>query len=196
NDRLGQPATFAEDVARGWELADEASQQGQASSFRLQCRYALVTASLNSLAGNLPPELLEALVRQGVWPVGQALAYGRGPPRPGQKVGALTGLVALVAHPHRSSVLAEAVQAAGAIQTEGGRLRALVVLAPHLPPDLQAEALHDARSFRDAGGRVRALASLAPHLSPDLVGAGLAEGLHDARSVPDASGRGRALARE
>jgi hypothetical protein len=39
----------------------------------LQCRCALLSASLNSLASNLPSELLEALVRQKLWPIEQAL---------------------------------------------------------------------------------------------------------------------------
>src|SRR5262245_17249079 len=41
----------------------------------LWCRCALLSATLNSLAGNLPPELLEGLVREGLWLVEQALAY-------------------------------------------------------------------------------------------------------------------------
>ncbi|WP_230968227.1 hypothetical protein [Nostoc sp. WHI] len=41
----------------------------------LQCRYALITTSLNSLAGNLPVELLVALVKNNVWTAEQGLPY-------------------------------------------------------------------------------------------------------------------------
>src|SRR5262249_21718305 len=66
NERLGQPSNFADGVARAWRLADDAFlNRGPAPTLGLQCRYALVTASLNSLAGNLPAELLAPLVKQG-----------------------------------------------------------------------------------------------------------------------------------
>ena len=41
----------------------------------LQCRYALITATLNSLVGNLPSEMMAEFVKQKYWTVEQAWAY-------------------------------------------------------------------------------------------------------------------------
>jgi len=65
-ERLGQAAGYRDDVRRAWRLADaEFATRHSQFAIGLQCRYALITASLNSLAANLPPELLAALVEQG-----------------------------------------------------------------------------------------------------------------------------------
>jgi hypothetical protein len=173
NERLGQSAVFADDVARAWRLAKGASVDGGGTpGVALPCRYALVTASLNSLAGNLSPGLLVALVRQGLWTVEQALAYARRIPAPERRVKALVALGLQQEPGVRGAVLAEALQAARAIGDEGARSRALAALAPHLPEGLLAEALQAARAIGDEGARSGALAALAPHLAtlprPDL----------------------------
>jgi hypothetical protein len=194
DERLGQPTTFAEDVARAWKLADDAFRQGRESGFALQCRYGLVTASLNSLAGNLAPELLEALVRHGLWPVEQALLYARRTPTPEQKAAALRGLVPLVGPREQLSVLTEALRATGAIRSEKHRANALAGLAPHLPPELLGEALQGARDIGDEGSRALALVRLAPHLPEGLRGPVLAEGFQVARAIGGDWFRARALA--
>jgi hypothetical protein len=43
-DRLGQPAIFVDDVARGWKIAERGYEGDRAGSIVLQCRYALITA--------------------------------------------------------------------------------------------------------------------------------------------------------
>jgi len=48
----------------------------------LQVRYALITGSLNQMAGNLPPELIEALVQKHIWSPAQGLAYANRIPKP------------------------------------------------------------------------------------------------------------------
>ena len=193
NERLGQTATFADGVVQGWRLADETFRAGQ-PALGLQCRYALVTASLNSLAGNIPPALLEALVRHGVWPVEQALAYARRTPDAQQKVKALAALAPFQSMAEREPVLAEALAAARALGDEGARFWALAALAPQLAehPALLAEALAAAHAIGDEGSRSAALAALAPQLGehPAL----LAEALAAARAIGDEGSRSAALA--
>src|SRR5437870_4479375 len=58
--RLGRPSAFLDDVCQAADLV---------TSPGLRSRYALVLASLNTLASNLPASLLVALVREKVWPV-------------------------------------------------------------------------------------------------------------------------------
>ncbi|MFN2224567.1 MAG: CHAT domain-containing protein, partial [Candidatus Promineifilaceae bacterium] len=68
--------TYATDVYRAWHLAEEAyEKQPNGLAIGRQCRYALIIASLSSLAGNLPPELLAALVQYKLWSPAKALAY-------------------------------------------------------------------------------------------------------------------------
>ncbi|NEP19779.1 MAG: hypothetical protein F6J97_23320, partial [Leptolyngbya sp. SIO4C1] len=74
-DRIGQPSIFVEDVARGWRLAEESYEQDNCCSIVFQCRYALITATLNSLTGNLPIGLMAEFVKRGFWTVEQAWAY-------------------------------------------------------------------------------------------------------------------------
>jgi hypothetical protein len=88
-ERLGQTAGYLTDVARAWRLAD--AEPGTVLSYR----YALITASLNSLAGNIPAPLLAELVSAGIWGATQAVATALQVPDPERRVEALVAL-----HPH------------------------------------------------------------------------------------------------
>ncbi|KAM3099242.1 NB-ARC domain-containing protein [Phormidesmis sp. 146-35] len=62
-DRLGQPAIFVQDVKRGWAIAEQSYEEDNTRSIVLQCQYALIMATLNSLVANLPSELLAVAVK-------------------------------------------------------------------------------------------------------------------------------------
>ncbi len=194
NERLGELASYADDISRAWRHADETFRGGAACALRLQCRYALVTASLNSLAKNIPPVLLASLVRHGQWPARLALAYARQTPEPGQKVEGIIALVPFLSAGQKEAALAEALRGARALRYEDERTSALAALAPHLPPPLLAEALRTARAVRDEGARAEALAALAPHLRAGEKEAALAEALRAARAARDERARSKALA--
>ena len=66
-ERLGQLGGFVKDVAKAWQLAEEAFSSSPTRSISLQCRYALMVSSLYSLVGNIPGELMAALVEKQVW---------------------------------------------------------------------------------------------------------------------------------
>jgi hypothetical protein len=68
-DRLGQPAIFVDDVVRGWKIAERGYEGDRAGAIVLQCRYALVTATLNSLVENLPIGMMAEFVKHGFWTV-------------------------------------------------------------------------------------------------------------------------------
>jgi hypothetical protein len=74
-DRIGQPAIFVEDVARAWKLAEQHYEQNPTESIVLQCRYALMTATLNSLIANLPIGMMAEFVKRDFWTVEQAWDY-------------------------------------------------------------------------------------------------------------------------
>ena len=149
---------FLHDVARAWAARacadrEKAARGEEAPYLGQEVRCALVEASLHSLAGNLPPELVAQLVRGGLWQPRQALTYARQMPDEGQRARALAALAPRLP-PERLS-------------------EALAALAPRLPPERQEQALHEAlaaaREIRDEDARARAcaraLASMASHLA-------------------------------
>jgi len=186
-ERLGQTVGFLADVARAWRLAeDQFATRHSPSAIGLQCRYALITASLNSLAKNIPPALLAALVEKEVWTPAQGLAYARQVPDTEQRARALVGLA-----PHLTEgLLEEALAAAREIQDEDDRAWALAGLAPHLPESMLREALAATRDIRDGNDRAWALVKMIPYLSEEL----LLEALAAAREIEDEYWRAKAAA--
>lgn len=75
-EQLGQTAGFLEDVNLAWTLAEQNQNIG------LQCRYALMLSSFNSLAKNISKKLLIELIQYGLWSPGQGVAYARQIPDP------------------------------------------------------------------------------------------------------------------
>ncbi len=69
---------FVTDVTRAWNVAEgalKASPNKAGEPLGLQLRYALIVTSLRSLAQNIRPSLLVALVEKKIWTRPQALAY-------------------------------------------------------------------------------------------------------------------------
>jgi hypothetical protein len=146
-ERLGQTAGYLRDVARASRLAEERS------AISLQCRYAFITASLSSLAKNIPPVLLVALVEQGMWTPVQGLAYAQQVPELGQRAIALAGLVPHLPQVERAEAMREALAAAQASRDAERRAIALAGLAPHLPQAERAEAMREALATAQAIGK-------------------------------------------
>ena len=108
-EAVGQTDGYLADVTLAWRLtekyiANEGEPQGLAlksgiqniwhrASIGLQCRYALLITSLNSLAHNISPELLIELVKKQIWLPQQGLAYARQVPNSYQRVRSLINLV-------------------------------------------------------------------------------------------------------
>ncbi|MBD2479777.1 NB-ARC domain-containing protein [Anabaena sp. FACHB-83] len=184
-DRLGQTANFVADVARAWQLAEDSwTETTQPQVIGLQCRYALIIASLNSLAANLPVELLIALVQKNVWTPEQGLAYVLQSSNPEQKANLLTELVNHLPPNLEKLGLSKALAAAREIQDEWHSAQALRRLADKLPPDLLSEALA-AGEIRSDWYRASVISSLVPLLPPDL----LPEALTAARNIQSESSR-------
>ncbi|MBD2214925.1 hypothetical protein H6G27_34540 [Nostoc linckia FACHB-104] len=189
-EKLGQTGGYITDISRAWELAEanwDESTLPQVVS--LQCRYALITASLNSLAANLPIELLVALVKNNLWTAEQGLAYALQNPDLSKKVEALAQLVHYLLPNLKKLALKEALKAAKAIQDERYRAYALSALAETLPPHLLPEALKAAKTIQSEEYRAYALSALAETLPPHL----LPEALIAARAIQDERYRAYAL---
>jgi hypothetical protein len=148
-------------------------------------RCALIQSSIRALSGNVSPELLEQLVRAGLWSGVRALETIRQMPDEAQRALALAQVAPYLA----ADLLGEALSVARAIKREYDRAKALSALAPRLSEPLLAEALAAAREIGDARWRAEALGALAPHLSEPL----LAEALAAAREIKDEDDRAKAL---
>jgi archaellum biogenesis ATPase FlaH len=191
----GQAAVFLEDVRRLWAWAREedaraAAQGNEAPHLGDEIRCALIEASLHSLAGNIPPALLAALVEKGIWTPAQGLAYARQVPDPWQRAEALEKLA-----PHLPlDLLEQALATVGKIQWEFARAQALVALVRRLAElGYSQEALATAKEIQGECYRAKALAAIAPHLPPEQRFQVLTEALAIVREIPQANGRAEAL---
>ncbi len=120
-DRMHHPEGFIADVRRAWELAP----------LSLHVRYALLLASLQSLATNAPPELVGQLVRAGVWSIPYAAAYAANIAQPTIRALAFARLAERAEAAARRELFAQAAAAAQEI-TEEDPISALApVLAAH-----------------------------------------------------------------
>jgi biotin synthase-like enzyme len=188
-DRLGQTANFITDVVRVWQLAEEsyAKTTQPQEVIGLQCRYALILASLNSLAANLPVKLLIALVQKKVWTSEQGLAYVLQSSNPADKANLLTQLANHLPSNLKELALSKALAAARAIQDESPRAEALSALADK-KPELLLEALAAAKQIQSESLRAKILSALADK-KPEL----LPEALVAAKQIQSESLRAEAL---
>ncbi|MFW9264322.1 NB-ARC domain-containing protein, partial [Nostoc sp. CALU 546] len=129
-EQLAQTGGYITDISRAWELAEANRAE---STLGLQCRYALITASMNSLAANLPANLLVALVKNKMWTPEQGLAYALQKPEPREKIDSLRELVNYLPPNLQELALQKALVATRAIQDEYFRASALSALADKLP---------------------------------------------------------------
>ncbi|MFN6493611.1 hypothetical protein [Nostoc sp. DedQUE03] len=165
-EKLGQTAGYITDISRAWELTQtNCNELTQPQVVGWQCRYALITASVNSLAANIPGKLLVALVKKHLWTPEQGLAYALQKPEPKEKVEALAELVNYLPPNLKKLALSEALEAALAIQDEWSRAQALSALADKLPDVLLPQALEAALAIQSERFRAQALSALASGLS-------------------------------
>jgi tetratricopeptide (TPR) repeat protein len=195
----GDIGGYIADVDRAWKLAearDGDTDIGDVTGLRieglgLQLRYALITASINSLAQRIPPKLIIALVKKGVWDPAQGYAIASQVPDAGQRTEALLGLVAYMSKKDEAQTLRHAIAAARAIRDEMARAEALTELAPQLAGlRYPREALDTARAIRCKQLQVQTLAYLALLLAE--LGY-LDDAQEAAQSILDSDDRGQAL---
>ncbi|GCA82089.1 regulatory protein AfsR [Microcystis aeruginosa NIES-2522] len=182
-EKEGKTAVFIKDVSRAWQLAEGHFIENKSESLGLQVRYALITTSLNSLAGNIPPELIAALIKHEIWTPAQGLAYVRQNQDDEKQAEGLKAIIPYLT----PDLLPEALEIARGIGDEYYRAEALTGLAPHLP-EVLPEALKAIRGIDDEIERVVKLIELVPHF-PD----NLHETLEVIRAIEDKSIRARAL---
>lgn len=176
HERIGGAASYAADVQLAWGLAQ---QQGDIG---LEIRYALISASIASLAAGIPAELVIALVSGGQWTAGQGFRHARRMPDAATRA---RTLVDLIAHcqkgpaptadpaagpepdplPELADMLTETLVAAYAIHDPAARASVLTSLAAWVPgpdrKDLIAEAWNAALAVPRRDTQARVLVDLA-----------------------------------
>jgi hypothetical protein len=170
-DKLGQPAIFVQDLARGWRLAEQQFEQQPKEGIILQVRYALITTSLNSLAKNLSAELMAALVEKKIWTPAQGLAYALQIQNVRQKALVIQKLGSYLP----KSLMPEALEATHAIHSESARIVALIGLIPYLAENELASILDVSRVIQVDSLRISFLSSLVPRLPKSFLSEALKE---------------------
>ncbi|MFN8473527.1 MAG: NB-ARC domain-containing protein [Anaerolineae bacterium] len=157
-EQLWLTAAFLADVSRAWRLAEDITLVTDTSSesqksielskelISLQCRYALIIASLNSLAKGIPPEAISELVRRGIWSAVQGLAYARQTPNPDQRAQALSEVALHFPDMEGEAILDEALATAREIKAPGKKALRLGSLISVLAPSLRNKVLQEAVS--------------------------------------------------
>jgi hypothetical protein len=129
-ERVGQTEGYMNDLARAARLVQIEPSQSK-TCIGLGIRYALMSTSLISLARNIPPILIAALVQKGVWLASQGFACARALPSE-QRVCAFNHIVNHIDDCEKETVVREALKVAQGIGDPWDRASALAALAPRL----------------------------------------------------------------
>jgi hypothetical protein len=142
----GSYAGYLSDLDLAWRQAEG----DEAWNVTSQIRCALIQSSIRSRAGNIPAELLLALVDQSIWTPGQAFSAATDNPDADQRATALTALASRLEEPLLSAALRQALDAALSIHIHSSnddmrRAWAVEKLAPYLTEPLLREAMDEVR---------------------------------------------------
>ena len=220
HEQIGDISGYLSDIARAWQLAEQVSarqvaQEQSAPTVGLETRYALLTASMNTVAGNVPTKLLVALVDKHVWSPAEALAltsqipdlkqYAKGlaalgPYLPEQLLrkalemaqaiednhSRATSLAALVPQLARVGHVEEAMSVVKGMEHDEFRDEALAMLAPLIAKSCRfSEAIELAQAIRYREGRVSTSAELLSYLPERERKQVLEQALSEVRAVSD-----------
>lgn len=180
-------AGYTSDLIRVFRAAYKASQEAidrgePALTVLLELHCAYWMGSICSLASQVPPALLAALLEKGIWSKEHALAYAHQIPKAQQRFLAMAHLIALLPEPTRSEALSESVAAAHSLSS-WGREKAYPALPSNTPRELLQELMRQelASSIKE---QRQTLPILARKLPEDLLREALSS-LHKAEPSLD-----------
>ena len=162
-DDEGATDGFLGDIRLAWAQADKTYDDDPEKSVALQCRYALIEASVNSLA-MFPKELMAALVKHQLWKPNKALTYASQIPYPERRCEAFVVLISQLpkTDPLVQEILELTLEKVPLIEPESSRTKVLVTLVNELPQDLLLQVLDSSLQFlENARNRAEILKSLA-----------------------------------
>ena len=130
---IGDISGFFSDVQLAWEQTDKEYSQSPAKTIGLQCRYALIYTSLNTLSSQIPKKLMAELVKRGVWTQEQGLSYALHIVDLEHKIQTLLELAGVLSKSLREIAFKSILDTSEAIQSEYVRARTLEALVDQLP---------------------------------------------------------------
>lgn len=176
NEQIGQTSGFQEDV----EIAGRFSLSGGYVPEHILrvIQYSLCRSSVNSIAANSPPELMQARVSQGSWTPLQALAYARLIPGIERRLECFSYLMPLQ-EPEVAEEIFNILYSELRARVREKSEAVIAVLARDFPPEV-SERIYDKvfdsdRFFGIARLRAEAMAALAPYFPEERVAKSLAE---------------------
>jgi hypothetical protein len=185
----GDLAGYLADIRRAWVLAEHAYLPADitltGANISLQCRYALIISSLNSLAENIPSRLLHFIVKRGVWTQHKGMLYARQVLDPLKRAEAIAALLPFVDKTEQMEWFREGLRALQAVSVndsdEYDYVQALLGLLSHYsdpkPEDMLRAILALIPSLKKYQDEV--FVALEPYLSEVL----LLEALNVARGI-------------
>ncbi|MBD1898908.1 ATP-binding protein [Trichocoleus sp. DQ-A3] len=160
---------FLSDVSLAWSQAETASMVvEEKAEIALQCCYALMTASIHSIAENIPADLLIAAVSQKIWSPTKGLTYTAQIPDPYRRSIGLIDLLPHLPESFHEQALQKIIITIQSISNERDRTRSLISLATHLTDNLKIQAFNIAITLENQYFLIQAVTGLIPHL-PDTL---------------------------
>jgi hypothetical protein len=139
--------------------------------FGLQCRYALIISSLNSLVQNIPPVLLHSLVKQGIWTLQRGMMHARQVLDRRQRVEAMIEVLPLIENKtEQKKWFQETLVDIRALEEEDDQVKMLLSLVDHYSDPKPEEVLRDVLYVLPGSAQTLpgALLEMAPYLSETL----------------------------
>jgi hypothetical protein len=181
-DYHGQLAGYVKDVERAWRLASDRND------LALECRYALITTTIHSLAGRVTLATLPQFAARRVWSARQALAYATNISEPKSRARALASLGPYLTPP---SLLDQALEHALRIDDAKSRMWAVLGLAPYYsdPSSVWPKAMMAAESISDITDRCQAMLGLSLFVPASLKPAAIKKAIDCAERESDLAQR-------
>jgi NB-ARC domain len=154
-EEIGDPAVFVQSIADAWRLAEELCAQDKERSIILQCHYALIQATLNSLNKQIASELLAGLIQYEIWPADRVLRFVE---TLEDDYDTSTKLAAVIPFLPADS-LEKATQIFNRLSKIEDRARVLARLSAR-KPDLFALAYEESKKVKDSYERAKLLTEL------------------------------------
>lgn len=152
-DAADELTSYLLDIVRTWRLMEEDSGSHEnvtGMRIALECRYALILSSLNSLTSSIPPSLLSVLLAKGLWQPPKVFAYAQQFTQPSERVKVFINLARNMPseyEEYKNEALRKALHSIPEAKEGGGLYwRVLIDIVQELPDSLLKEALEIARA--------------------------------------------------
>jgi hypothetical protein len=164
------------DIAHAWSIAELANSEAFQHHRKLpllnrELCCAIAASEVHSTTRNIPPELLKALVHEGIWEYSQAFEIVRQIPDPEYACKAFIAITSCIQRISSYEELEFAISLPEQVgdETLCPRGSALIALAQYLPEEQLIRSLDASISIRYVRGQYTTLIGLSPYLSYEML---------------------------